>query len=343
MHEANACLKPLQRMRIERDLLSEELGERLQPVAESLAPDLLRIGELEATDRPAALALARSLVDRGIALKRGPIAASEAAIRRHYRAWHKYATGLAGHITDPEWREYAEARIAGHEAVTWMTIYVGTISTYAAYLPVGRELYEPVPGPQRPDLTPPPLWRCSDARQKGSIEATILEIKADEFPGGGLRPDFSVNVDINCDSIAIEADGIVTLGTPSVDGVISPFGVGLGGFVEASRDRGGDLTLLAGSKATAEAGAVAGDVRSGLFLTFDDNGRRLKAVGGKTDSSQQAGGLTLQPHEMDFMIWEAPPRQEKFNPTWGLNVWQNINPPPPPASPPQVPEPPPRQ
>jgi hypothetical protein len=103
----------------------------------------------------------------------------------------------------------------------------------------------------------------------------------------------------------------------------------------------GDLTLYGGPKATAQAGAAQGAVRSGLFLTFDDRG--LKAVGGKTDSSQQAGGLKLQPHDMDFVIWEAPPRQERFNPKWGLNVWQNLNPPPPPSSPPQVPGPPPRQ
>jgi hypothetical protein len=263
----------------------------------------------------------------GLGLKRAPLSLGENAIRRHYRAWHKYATGLAGHITDPDWRAYAEANIRGHEATTWMSIYVGTVAGYGAGLPLGHELYAPVPTSQPPPGPPPPLWQCSPGQQKGSVEVEMLKIPGQAM-GGGPRPDFSASVEINCDKVSVEADGMVTLGVPSAGGA-PPFGVGLGGFLQASKSRTGEITLFGGPKATASAGGVKGILQDGVYLTTDARGR-LKEVGGRVSGSQQAGGLKLQADEMDFVIWKAPPRQEIFNPKYGLNVWQNINPPLPP-------------
>jgi hypothetical protein len=120
--EANACLVPLQRMLAERNQQAEATSDALNRVGAGMAPSIAKLGELE---YQASLASARSLVDTGIGLKRAPISLNENAIRRHYRSWHKYATGLAGHITDPEWRAYADAKIQGYEATTWMSIYVG--------------------------------------------------------------------------------------------------------------------------------------------------------------------------------------------------------------------------
>jgi hypothetical protein len=98
--------------------------------------------------------------------------------------------------------------------------------------------------------------------------------------------------------------------------------------MQVSKSRSGEVTLFGGPKATASAGGVRGIFQDGIYLTTDSRG--LKEIGGRVSASQQAGGLKLQADEMDFVIWKAPPRQETFNPKYGLTVWQNINPPLPP-------------
>jgi tetratricopeptide (TPR) repeat protein len=324
LDEANAQLKPLQRMRIERNKLLDTIGEvfdRDMKLQEKKLETLFETG-----DREAAKALARDIVSTSLNRRRVTLNAYDTAVRRHYRAWHRYVTGIAGHMTDETWRQFADFTIKAWGSAAWGSLYTTVVEGYAMGLPLLPDLYEPGPPLPRPPGPPDEeLWRCSPSTQKGSLEAKLPTVSAQDLPESlKSLPGFGLTMKANCDKAAIEGEGKfgVTAG-----GLVD---VGVGGFVEGSVDRAGDITVYGGPKATAAAsafGASAGiSLKDGVYLTGDSEG--IKEFGFRIDGSQSAGAgpgkVSLKTFGEKFPIWSAPPRPPKFDRATGLTVWRNV-------------------
>jgi tetratricopeptide (TPR) repeat protein len=324
LNEANAQLKPLQRMRIERNKLLESIGEVVERDLKLQETKLVTLSET--SDREAAKALARDIVSASLNRRRVTLNAYDTAVRRHYRAWHRYVTGIAGYITDPTWRQYADLSIKAWGAATWGSLYTTVVEGYSGGLPLSEDLYAPEPAlPKAPGPPDDELWRCSPSAQRGAVEAKVVSLPESELPPRmkGL-PGFGLTMKANCDEVALEGDGKFALGVPGVVDLAA------GGFVEGSVTRSGDVTIYGGPKGTATVSAlgasVGGTVRDGLYLTLDSQG--AKELGFKIDGGLSAGAgpgeLTLKMFEEKFVIWSAPPRPAKFDRATGLTVWQNV-------------------
>jgi hypothetical protein len=324
LDEANACLKPLQRMLEDKNQLLEGLGDRIQQTTNAMEADFRSL--IEASDPDAANAIWRRMIDKGLATRRGPIRDWDAAVRRHFKAWHKYATGLAGHITSPEWREYADEKIRAAEAAEWASLYANVIGNYAAGLAASPELYAPATPPPAPTtVSGQEPWLCTPAHQKASLEVKLTSILEDRstplVPGA---PDVGLNFKANCDKMALEADAKFSAG-------MGPFKAGVGGFTEASVNRAGDITLFGGPKLSADASvgsaSLSSSVKYGVYITFDADG--IKEAGGKIAFSDAASSgplkTSLKGDDMAFPIWTAPPRPPKFDKETGLTIWKNVH------------------
>jgi len=324
LDEANACLKPLQRMFEEKNRALEEMSTKVSEQINTMEPDFRAL--LETTDNDASRAIWRGMLQKSLGSRHGAIGMWDAAVRRHFKSWHRYATGLAGHLTDPEWREYADEKIRAAAAAEWLSLYMNVIGNYAAGIAAAPELYAPANvTPAATAVPPQELWRCDPAHRKASIEGKIISIKGDEWPRAksGAFPDLGVSFKANCDKIAVEADAKL-----GVD--MGPFKAALGGFIEVAVDRAGDITVYGGPKFNAETNpgpvALGGSVKDGMYITFDADG--IKEVGGRIDLSNaaSAGSLKggLKGDDMTFPIWTAPPRPPKFDKQSGRTIWKNL-------------------
>jgi tetratricopeptide (TPR) repeat protein len=326
LDEANACLKPLQKMFEQKNRALDELGDNIQATTNAMVADYQ--ARLTATGEDANTIM-RGMITKALSSRRGPINQWETAVRVHFKSWHKYATGLAGHLTDPEWREYADEKIKAVEAGEWNALYVGVIANYTVGVGPSPELYAPDNVTAGPTQVPPqPLWRCDESHRKASVEIKAISVKGDEWPRApkGAIPDLGVTFKANCDKIAVEVDGKY-----GIDGGIVKAGVG--GFVEGSINRAGDITLYGGPKFGVEAGigaqsAASGSLKGGVYFAFDQEWG-LKEVGTKIDSSNSgvsgSAKASIKVFEKNFAIWTAPPRPPKFDPESGLKIWKNIN------------------
>jgi len=301
IEESNVCLKPLQKMRKQRSDVSEEVDAQLQAQLDALVPEFMELARLG--DSPDALPLARRLVSTGVAQRAAPITRWEQAVRLHHKSWHKYATGLASHITDPQWKEYAEETIRGADKVVWMEIYVGTITKYSVYLPAGRQAFAPDPPSATGDVEEADIVLCTPQARKGSVEVQMLDIPLGRAP---VHPKVGVSMEVSCDKMAIEMDAQVGVGLPGMTFL------GGGGFLEASGKQG-ELTVAGGAKATGSVVGAGSSTKAGVFMTMNRKG--LTSFGVKTDGSQRVGGgvgAKLQTYGSDYVIWSAPARPQRL-------------------------------
>jgi tetratricopeptide (TPR) repeat protein len=322
LDEANVCLKPLQRMRLERNRALEEMEEAVQAQVKSMQGDYVSL--LSVVDEPAK-AIHRNMITKALGGRRAAIQQYDRAVRVHFKSWNKYATGLAGRIVDSEWREYANEVIAAQAAAQWSSLYAGVISSYVSGVAPGKELYAPDNGqPVTAAVAATQLWRCSKQDQKTTIESKVISVKASDWGAKAPIPDLGVTLKANCDKLTLEADAKVSASLGKLGSV------GIGGFVETSVNRVGDITLFGGPKVSAEAGAgpvaVSSSVKDGVYVTFDDEG--IKEIGTRISASgagaQGSGKLTGKLGETDFVIWSGPPRPPKFDEKTGLTIWRNV-------------------
>jgi tetratricopeptide (TPR) repeat protein len=336
MSEIGASLKPLQRMRAVRETRHEEMNEAIERSKKAQEAKYEALGQ--SLTMEAHKALCRDIVSTNMNVRRVPINAFDVALRQHYRAWHKYATGLAGYITDETWRQYADLRIKAWGATLWANLYSAVIESYFEGSPGGREIYDP--GPPLPKLPGPPadaLWRCDPSTQKGGSRSF-------DSPSKLGAPDISIKASMDCDKASLRIDSdlakssftdavpviyqmnlndsIATQRTLKLPGfLVQPEG-SLGVFGEATVSRTGDMTVYAGPKASAKG---VGEVRDGVYITRDSEG--IKEFGFRVDPPTKPGANSgLKKFEgdgMKFTIWSAPPRAPKFNPTTGLTIWGN--------------------
>lgn len=321
--ESRASLRAVQRMRVDRERALEEMGEALERSTEQLAPRLQRLAEMGDTKSEAWKALARDIVASGLARRRVNAQGWDTAVRRHFRNWHRYATGLAGHMTDPAWREYADLTIKGARATIWHSLYVGLIAHYSAYLPAAREIYAPDPPLPRPSRPLDQIWTCGPTAQKSSLEHEFLKMSPSAVGGRGasVGPEFSLKGSIGCDKASLELGAqVAQLDAGTIKG-------GLGGFLESSLHRTGDTSIYGGFKGEAEVGPIfKGELKDGAAITFDDEWR-LKEIALRVDTTldAQGGPLKLKAFDdgMEFTIWAAPPRAPKFDAATGLLNYRN--------------------
>lgn len=309
--EANVCLKPLHRMKAQVDTVTEELTQTIQRSAELAAPRILESAAIRLI--PASRAASRQIANDGIMFRRGAIQRWETAVRIRFKSWHKYSTGIAALMTDPEWQEYAKETIDGRAKAEWMGLYVGLVHNYGSYLPVVTEDAADS-GQLLPDPNASQMALCNPTTQKGSIEVDLVKVPIRSLPI--TRPEIGISVEANCDKIAVEMDGTVGVG---LDGVAR---IAAGGFAEASQNRGGDITIFSGPKLTGNVGATTGTVKDGVYVTFDSEG--IKEVGTKVESAQRVGTAKLQTFDKGFVVWAAPPRPPRIDPKYGLAIWGEV-------------------
>ena len=311
MDEANACLKPLHRMKEQFDTVTEELNQTVQRSAALTQPQILKLAEIKL--RPPMIAAARQLTDDGIAYRQGAIRRWDNAARLRFKSWHKYATGLAALMTDPEWQEYAKETIQAHSKADWLRLYVGVVSYYGQYLPVVTEDATDS-GQLLPALNAPQMSPCNPTTQKGSVEVDLVKVPIRALPI--TRPEIGISVEVSCDKIAVEMDGTVGIG---YDGIAR---IAAGGFAEASQNRGGDITIFGGPKLTGSVGPTTGTIKDGVYVTFDSEG--IKEVGTKLESAQRVGAAKLQTFDKGFVVWAAPPRPPRIDAKTGLALWGSV-------------------
>jgi hypothetical protein len=319
---ANVCLKPLQRMRLQSNRALEDMEQEVQVQTKSMERDYISL--LTAIDEPAK-AIHRNMITKALGGRRAAIQQYDRAVRVHFKSWNKYATGLAGRIVDPEWREYANEVIAAQAAAEWSSLYAGVIGSYMTGVAPSEELYAPENGqPVTATVAETQLWRCSKQDQKTTVESKLISVKASDWGAKAPIPDLGVTLKANCDKLTLEADAKVSASLGKLGSV------GIGGFVETSVNRAGDITLFGGPKVSAEAGAgplaVSSSLKDGLYVTFDAEG--IKEIGtrisGSGSGASGSAKLTEKLGEMDFVIWSGPPRPPKFDEKSGLTIWRNV-------------------
>jgi tetratricopeptide (TPR) repeat protein len=339
INESKASLRPLQRMRVAREKRHEEMTEAMERDIDAQRDKLMRLLQMGDSLTEPYKALARDIVSTGMNRRRTSINGWDTALRQHFRAWHRYATGVAGHMTDDTWREYADLSIKGARATLWHSLYVGVIVGYFAQLPASAVIYDAGPPLSRPPgQQADPLWRCSEAAQKSAIKTKLIGDDAmliasnalPTMPGAG----FELSMEVNCDKASLEIDGKVT----ELD--IGSIKLGMGGFLEGSWERSGDITIYGGPKASLVVGPIfQGEIKDGMAITFDSDGNlkeialrvdptlALEGAGGKRDLTA-ASRTPLKSYDPDsaskFTIWAAPPRPPKFDAATGLSVWPNV-------------------
>jgi hypothetical protein len=321
INETRASLRPLQRMKADREKRAEEMMEAQERSIEQLTPKLQQLTEMGDRLTEPYKALARDIVATGLSRRRVTTNAWDTAIRRHFRNWHKYATGLAGHMTDDAWREYADLSIKGARATIWHTLYTGMIANYFAYLPAARQIYEPDgPRPISP-FQNDPLWRCSPLAQKSSFEQEFIKMRPGAR-GASVGPAFTLKGSIDCDKVGLE------LGAELAQAELGPIKGGVGGFLESQFHRTGDTTIYAGAKGEGQLGPMRAELKDGAAVTFDDEWN-LKELALRVDPGLdlQGGPAKLKAFDkpMQFTVWAAPPRAPKFDPGTGLLNYRNIN------------------
>lgn len=317
INDANACLKPLHRMREQRDAIAEEMAEAIQRDADLVVPLLIKAAEI--TDPARNRQAARAIVAQSVTARRGAIQRWDTAVRINHRSWFKYATALALHMTDLDWQDYAKETILAATKTEWLALNVGVVANYGAYLPASTDLYvSPAAVPAPAAVAPPPMALCTPATAKGSLEVDLVKVPI--RTAAVARPEIGVSMEVSCDKIALEMDGMVGVGLDNVAQI------GVGGFAEASRDRGGDVTIFGGAKQTGTVGQTRGSAREGIYLTFDSEG--LKEIGAKVDSAQRAGGgpagMKLQTYDKGFVIWTGAERPPRFDKDTGLRLWPTV-------------------
>lgn len=312
INDANACLKPLHRMKEQVDEVAEDMSETIQGSAELIMPQLMKAGEIEDSERRRAVA--RQLVADGMGHRVAAIQGWDAAVRIRFKSWHKYATALAQHMSDPDWQEYAKETILVAAKTEWAGLYVGVVANYGAYLPAATQLYGPDTPPPVPSVVPSPFPLCNPQTQKGSVEIDHVKVPAQVLPVP--RPQIGVSMEFNCDKIAVEMDGMVGIGHDDIARIAA------GGFAEASKNRGGDVTVFGGPKIAGSIAGQTGSVKDGVYVTFDSDG--IKEVGTRIEAAQRAGVLKLQTFEKGFVIWAAPPRPPRFDPQTGMSIWRSV-------------------
>jgi hypothetical protein len=321
INETRASLKALQRMKADREKRAEEMMEAQERSIEQLTPKLQQLTEMGDRLTEPYKALARDIVATGLSRRRVTTNAWDTAIRRHFRNWHKYATGLAGHMTDDAWREYADLSIKAARATAWHTLYTGMIANYFAYLPAARQIYEPdAPLPIAP-FQNDQLWRCSPLAQKTSFEQEFIRMR----PGGrgaSFGPAYTLKGSIDCDKVGLE------LGAELVQAELGPIKGGAGGFLEGQFHRTGDTTIYAGAKAEGQLGPMRAELKDGAAVTFDDEWN-LKELALRIDPGLDLQGGPAKLKAFDgpekITIWAAPPRAPKFDPKTRLLNYRNIN------------------
>jgi tetratricopeptide (TPR) repeat protein len=319
LEETNATLKPLQHMRVQKNTRLNAIEEAQDRSIQAVQGKLISLNTEEMSVE-ARKALARSIVSEAMGIRRPTINAYDTAVRQHFRAWHKYASGLAGLMTDEKWHEYADLRIRAMAAAQWYELYATIVGSYAASMPVSPEIYLPDAAlPKPPALEPKEVWHCDPSSQKGSVEAKLLDVK--DIKG---LPGFGLTAKMNCDKATLEAEAKVGIDLTQLAGL---GGVSAGGFVETSVNRKGDITIYGGPKASMDVGPLSASMKDGLYVTVDDQG--IKEVGTKVTitGSAGAGGVkgSVKAGEETFTIWAAPPRPEKFSRKSGLTIWGNVD------------------
>jgi hypothetical protein len=338
LDEGQASLKPLQRMRLAREARDNEMQDAIERDVQQQKDKYMRLAQMvDSDDRRD---LARDMVATSLSRRRVSINAWDTALRQQYRAWHKYATGLAGYMTDETWRQYADLRIKAWGATQWVTLYSGLIGGYARAVPVAHELYAPPPPlPEPPGPPDQSLWRCEPQMERGLSRSFTSPSKLG-------APDVKMSASMDCDKAALRVDSDLAssklsdafrvpyerqlndsltmqrqAAIPGAGLVPQPSGsVGVFGEVSVAR-RTGDVTVYAGPKA--EISGI-GEVRDGAYATRDSDG--IKEFGIRVDPPKQPGadsGLKqFDGDGMKFTIWSAPPRPPRFNRA-GMPIWSN--------------------
>jgi hypothetical protein len=311
---SDICLTPLQKMRKQLETASEAADEMLDQENEQLRPRFAEMAQL-GDDRQKVAPLARQIVRTAMAARLAPISHWEQAIRIHHKSWHKYVTGLAAQISDPEWREYADESIRGHKAVAALELHVGIVAKYMVYLPISREIYAPEPVPGDQPIADTQMTLCTPQAQKGSVEVQVLDIPLGTAP---VHPKIGVSVEASCDKLGIEMDAQVGVGLPGLTFV------GAGPFLEAS-GKTGELTVIGGVKASGGVVGASASAKKGVFMTMDRKG--LTSLGIRTDATQRVGGgvgLKLQTYGSDILIIPAPKRPSRLDPAHALAMWPTV-------------------
>jgi hypothetical protein len=237
--------------------------------------------------------------------------AYDLAVRRRYKSWFKYATGVAASVTDPKWREYVDSHIKRQSVLEWMRLYGKVIVLYHACAHVTDDLYTPDAsvGPLNP-VTHQELGLCNASMKNHKLELKVAKL---------------VSLKMACDKVELEiAEDMAKL---------EPLGLKVGPFINIGASSKGDLTVYFGAKGSfgTSVGPVDASVtaKSGGYIKVDKSG--LKDLGMKVDFSGGATGGegslkgTTKIDSMEFSFMPTPPRTSPVR-NHGLSLFGGGNP-----------------
>ncbi|MDH5265544.1 MAG: hypothetical protein OEX21_12425, partial [Betaproteobacteria bacterium] len=222
--------------------------------------------------------------------------AYDQAIRERFRRWHRYASALAGEISDASWHEVLKLEIEAERRRHMLLLLHNAQATVKGALAGFCEADLQAPNFGAHDSADLPSCSDEDARHSAGIDIGSGSILQQAGLPRETAKDTVVGLEVNCRGMSLE------LNIPLV-----PLLLGVSG--EVSIETNGEVTIFVGPKVAPGTPGASGSVKSGAYIKVGADG--VRDIGGKGEIkvSHSTGAGTSHSYkvdEMEFTLMPSP-------------------------------------